>query len=443
MKKTTFLFIILLCCFSVSFAQEIHIINSVAKNTNYIDPLNNEKNLLFRFVLDFPAIAASEISEKESYLTMAITLYENGVPVKTAAGYSSLANYKTGNYQKINSSFDLRYSTQDILIQLKTLDLPEGEHNLTARFKLYKYGYAKNKVYQSFELNNIIINQPKTLKLLDAPAKQLTLFRDIEIRTDVNYEASNGIEISYEYNNNENEGQYSYINDQFYKESYYVYVTLFENNKPIKAIPNYKDITNEYGNIRIIEPISRFYPRDKLKPTFIPYAALKLSEGKHVITAKFEVICQKSEANKFHQKIEKQNINFNKPATQTVSLGIEYIVVGNKYFKDGFWDLDKPSPDIEVLVFSGNTLIWNKKSYDNYTFTNSSSTKNISYTISKGDAINIHLVDLDILFNDYIGEIFVKLSDDDIGKVHTANKYDDAVAVRGQIIDYKLNWIIK
>ncbi len=232
--------------------------------------------------------------------------------------------------------------------------------------------------------------------IFSTKAAELKLIKEATVETDYVLEGVHGILISYNYVESKNEMYIDSINDLLFDGSLYISVHLFENNKAIKPIEDYEKHATIDGSIAFYSNIRSFYPRDLPEPTFIPYATLNLTEGKHTISAKFEVYRYDQVGEKYKkqfQKFELKSISFVKPKTQKMSIHFETIelkpikkvVTDNEYVDED--DADEPNAALLINL----SEIYIHSTYFKDKFSTTSKEDCITFTISKNDIISVRI----------------------------------------------------
>lgn len=259
-------------------------------------------------------------------------------------------------------------------------------------------------------------------------AENLKIVSTIEVETDYMYEGAQGINISYKYSFLPLEEQNH--NDTILKNASFGINTLFfEDGNVIEPAKGYQSLLNEDGAISVnftffgseLDP-SKFY---KLKSIFIPYAALNLQEGKHIISVRGMFSGTDGAGVKHQQTIQKDNITFNKPKTNVFTLNIDYVEANILNSEGKAWDyalFRTDAPDVGINVLVGKTSVWSSHVNDTYMFSVGPNSKNISFLISEKDNVNILVQDIDIMFHDFIAKWVFTTSDKKPGTLYSYNK---------------------
>lgn len=259
-------------------------------------------------------------------------------------------------------------------------------------------------------------------------ASNLDIIKSVSVETDYMYNGVKGINITYKYNFlqliNENN------NDTLFDHSIFkINTQLYINNIAIEPANGYQDKENKNGNLEFnlsllsndISPTKN----DKSMTQFIPYASIKLNEGKQTIDIKAEITGKDATGFFHHQKVEKNEITFDKPKTRTFTLNIDYVEVNVNNSKGQAWDYSvfrTDAPDIEVSVMVANVSVWKKHVNDTYMFAVGPYSKNINFVISENDKIVIYTQDIDLIFHDYIANWNFTTSDKKLGVLYKYSK---------------------
>jgi hypothetical protein len=233
----------------------------------------------------------------------------------------------------------------------------------------------------------------------------------VVVETDYTSEGVKGIKLTYRYNFLPLEEQ-NHNDTILSKASFSISAILFENNKAIEPALGYKSIANTDGDaafgFEFLSTEMKASYFDKKKSLFIPYAALKLSQGNHVISIKTLFSGTDGTGIKHEQKLLNENVTFSKPKTNTFTLNIDYIEATEKNAKGNVWDIAffrTDAPDVGVNVLVGDISIWKKNVSDTYMFAVGPNSKNILFTISENDRVELLIQDIDLIFHDFIGQL--------------------------------------
>ena len=259
-------------------------------------------------------------------------------------------------------------------------------------------------------------------------AENFKIISTIDVETDYMYEGAEGINITYKYSFLPLEEQNH--NDTILKNATFgINTVFFENGNAIKPAAGYKSLLNENGDASVNFTFfgtelnaSKFY---KLKSVFIPYAALNLPEGNHVLSVRGIFSGTDGAGVKHEQVIQKDNVSFNKPKTNVFTLNIDYIEANTLNSRGQAWDyaiFRTDAPDVGINVLVGKTSVWSSHVNDTYMFSVGPNSKDISFLISEKDNVNILVQDIDVMFHDFIAKWVFTTSDKKPGTLYSYNK---------------------
>ena len=251
----------------------------------------------------------------------------------------------------------------------------------------------------SLLLNSPLIAQSNLPKIISA----------ITVQNDIISEGVKGMNVTIKYNFLSIEELNH--NDSILKNSDFFFATkCFENNKVIEADLGFTKFSSNnefYFKLNLLKQDVQASTIDKSIDFFIPYAALKLKEGKHTLSLKTEVVKIENVKTSTIQKFEKANLEIIKPAIQIVTFDIDYIELNTLNTKGNSWDVGifKPdAPDINVAIKLSSAIIWHQYQNDSYTYSLGSKSHNLTFAICKGDIITVYIQDLDIIFHDFVAQ---------------------------------------
>lgn len=273
-------------------------------------------------------------------------------------------------------------------------------------------------------------------------SSNLKIISSITIETDVDFDGAKGINVIYKYNflplEEENHND-TLLNGSIFK----IKTNVYQNNVAVEPAIGYSSVTNTNGNIEFVLTLmgadidaSKF---DKKITQFIPYAALKLNQGSNTIQIKAEISGKDATGFLHQQKLEKSDIQFNKPATKVFTMNIDYVELNTLNARGKAWDYSvfrTDAPDVGVNLLVGNTSVWKSHVNDTYMFAVGPNSKNISFTISENDKVAVLIQDIDIMFDDFAAKLLFSTSDKKAGTVYTYNK------PKGNIKSCSLNYKI-
>lgn len=174
-----------------------------------------------------------------------------------------------------------------------------------------------------------------------------------------------------------------------------------------------------------------FIVKDKKKgETFIPYAAMDLSEGKHTLDMTIKIKASGAFSDVYTQTIYKKGLVIQKPTTYTAIFDIDYVEVHELTPKNKHWDVgwfNTFKPDVSIQIMMANTIVWYDYLRDTYVYAQGPKSRNIKFTISKNDQIRFLVEDQDLIINDFIGEQLLPFNSKDLGKTQAIKNQFDSV----------------
>lgn len=157
---------------------------------------------------------------------------------------------------------------------------------------------------------------------------------------------------------------------------------------------------------------------------FIPYAALKLNQGKNTIMIESTFEGRDIQLKKYKQVLIKEKIKVDKPAIHTFTLTLDSLEANKLNSKGQGWDYSlfaSSAPDVEVRIMMGKTIICQEKADNSYLFIPSKSSKNITFTISEGDEVAINILDIDPIGTEKIASYRLSTYDKVLGMRYYIN----------------------
>jgi hypothetical protein len=256
----------------------------------------------------------------------------------------------------------------------------------------------------------------------------IKIIGSVDVETDYTSNGVKGINITYRYNFLQLEEE-NHNDTILSKASFAVSAVLYENNQPLEPALGYQSVANANGDAEFgfdfLSNEMQASKFDKKKSLFIPYAALKLSQGNHIISVKSIFSGTDGTGNKHEQKLIDENISFKKPKTNTFTLNIDYIEATEKNAKGNVWDVAffrTDAPDVGVTVLVGDISVWKKNVNDTYMFAVGPNSRNIVFTISENDRVELLIQDIDVLFHDFIARLAFDTKKLKTNQVYSYNK---------------------
>lgn len=265
-----------------------------------------------------------------------------------------------------------------------------------------------------------------------------TFIKNIVIKKDVYYEGAHGIEIDYTYNFDSLKT--ALHNDSLMDASLFTFTIGFASPAGnLKTTRQYKSLRNKNNEAEYSYVFrTKDFGFKDVMVCFVPYAALDIPEGKNTLLLSFSLNGKDGNGKSYEQYFPKQTVEINKKKQRQMTFNIDYVEVDKTDFKGEVWDFSpfgyNTQPDVATTFTVGNVLLW-KMSVENTTvFAVGPKSKNIIFKISEGDEVDIKITDVDMVFDDFIGEYKIKPSAADMGMLHTIDK------PTGKVIGCNMNW---
>ena len=273
----------------------------------------------------------------------------------------------------------------------------------------------------------------KALLLPGNEVKQdITFLSNVKVKMDYTHKGVIGAYITYEISISELKAKVQ--NDSIVNTANILVQTqLLAGNSGIMTNHGYNRIQDENGCLllRNNNKGMDFIVKDKKKgETFIPYAAMDLSEGKHVLDLTIKIKASGAFPQVYTQTIYQKGLVIQKPMTYTAIFDIDYVEVNELTPKNKQWDVGWFStfkPDVSIQIMMANTIVWFDYLRDTYVYAQGPKSRNIKFTISKNDQIRFLVEDQDLIMHDFIGEQLLPFNSKDLGKTQTIKNQFDSV----------------
>ncbi len=248
------------------------------------------------------------------------------------------------------------------------------------------------------------------IQITNAQTTDLKIISNIGVQTDYTFEGAKGINLTFQYNFLPIIEQTH--NDTILEDSkFYLKIKLFENNQSVMPAAGYHAIENVDQKLEYVIVFSGMdFDASKISKKvtqFIPYSALNMPQGFHVMHVQAQLSGKDAVGTLYKQTIQKEKIEFDKPATQIFTMNIDHVEVNPFNSSGQAWDyaiFKTDAPDVGVNIMVGNTTVYKKNVNDSYMFAAGPDARNISFTISKNDKVVVKIEDIDIMFHDFIAK---------------------------------------
>lgn len=138
---------------------------------------------------------------------------------------------------------------------------------------------------------------------------------------------------------------------------------------------------------------------------FIPYAALKLPEGKQSIRVKFELNGKDGFNNTYKQSAQSADIAFMKPTTKVFECALDSLVVKHFNAQGQAWDhsvFGADAPDLDFSIVMGDLEVGNIHKGNSFYIAFPDKPRIFRFLISENDEVTIFLKDTDDVIHDPI-----------------------------------------
>lgn len=214
---------------------------------------------------------------------------------------------------------------------------------------------------------------------------------------------------------------WGYIDKSEFKMATRIYV----GNESIQAQQGWvklSDNKNRFLFTSVFNSVLISYNRkNQILEQFIPYASLKLPEGKNTVSIESTFEGIDYERNKYKQVLKKEEIQFRNPASRTFTLALDSLEANVLNRKGQGWDYSmfgSSAPDIEVRVMMGTTAVWSEIVSNSYVFFPSKASKSVKFNIAEGDEVLIKVVDIDPIGSENIASFRLLTYDKTLGSTY-------------------------
>lgn len=239
------------------------------------------------------------------------------------------------------------------------------------------------------------------------------LIQDVVVQTDFVENGVKGILISINCDYNILRKKYetdSLLNHALRQARFSYNLTLFQDSIPIKSAFGYQSAfeKNEILELKFKCDPTWFDSKPIISENkvFIPYAAIKLKEGKQQkISVSIDLYGKDGFNNTYKQNTRSTLFSFDKPFTKIFECALDSLVV-KPFNKEGqAWDHElfgTDAPDLDFSIKMGDLEVGNIHKGNAYFITFRDKPRVFRFLISENDEITIYLVDTDNAFHDPI-----------------------------------------
>lgn len=269
-----------------------------------------------------------------------------------------------------------------------------------------------------------------------------SFIKSIDVQSDVMYNGAHGMKINYQ--TNFDSLIIAINNDSIILKSDFNISFSFETSAgkiiPAEGFGRFKNTENSliYSQ-KVIHNKKLNSKQDNV--FFVPYASFNVKEGEQVINIILNLTGKDGNGKEYTQLVEKSNIIIHKKAQYKVTFNIDYVEAAERNAKGRVWDFSplgyNIEPDVGVSFQVGGFIIWKKSVENNTVFVIGKSAKNISFIISQGDEFNVNVIDVDLLFDDFIGGYKIKPTATNLNTPYSIN------TINGKIVSCNMSCSIE
>ncbi len=304
--------------------------------------------------------------------------------------------------------------------------------------KMYILDDKTTKMTKLFSLFFMFYIQTMTIL---AQSGNCTFIKNIAIKQDIYNEGAHGVKIDFSYNFDSLKtalGNDSVLS----KSSFLLNISFSANSGNIKTNRQYKSLRNANGDASYTYTfMSKDYNYKDKNTCFIPYSALDIPEGKNTIFVNIVLSGKDGNGKKYEQLLPKQTVDIEKKQQRLMTFNVDYVEVDKTDLKGNAWDFSpfgyNTLPDVATAFTLGGVMLWKMSVENTNVFAVGPKSKNIIFKISEGDEVRIKITDVDLVFDDFIGELKVKPAESDKGTLHVIDK------PYGKITGCNLNWKVE
>lgn len=243
-------------------------------------------------------------------------------------------------------------------------------------------------------------------------AQNTTIISEIPVQTDVVENGVKGIRITVkcDYQVLRKKYQTDSILNQALKQARFFYVlTIFEDTNQVKPAFGYQNAFEKRDFLELkfkcSPPFADLKSISENRQIFIPYAALKLKEGKHNLSVVADLTGKDGFNNTYTQTTRSAIFSCNKPLTKIFECSVDSLVVKPFDNMGQAWDHElfgTDAPDLDFSIQMGDLEVGNIHKGNAYFISFPSKPRVFRFLISENDEVTIFLKDTDDAFHDPI-----------------------------------------
>ncbi len=188
-----------------------------------------------------------------------------------------------------------------------------------------------------------------------------------------------------------------------------VKLSIFQDSNQVKSAFGYQKAFGKGDFIEFKQSCNALFPESKAIPVinvfFIPYAALKLKEGKQTLYVSADLYGKDGFNTIYKQTKQSAAFTFNKPLTKIFECALDSLIV-KPFDKNGqAWDHDlfgTDAPDLDFSIKMGDLEVGNIHKGNNYSIVFPEKPRVFRFLVSENDEVTIFFTDMDDAFHDPI-----------------------------------------
>lgn len=186
-------------------------------------------------------------------------------------------------------------------------------------------------------------------------------------------------------------------------------LSIFQDTSRVKPAFGYQTAFGKNDFIEIKLPCNPFYldskPASVNNVIFIPYAGLKLKEGKQSLSISADLYGKDGLNTTYKQNTRSAVFTFIKPITKIFECALDSLIVKPFDNNGQAWDHElfgTDAPDLDFSIKMGDLEVGNIHKGNNYSILFSAKPRVFRFLVSENDEVTIFLTDIDDAFHDPI-----------------------------------------
>lgn len=246
---------------------------------------------------------------------------------------------------------------------------------------------------------------------LSAQSKE-NIIRGVQVQTDFVENGVKGLRISVlcDYSVLRKKYQTDSMMDRALNQARFFYVlSLFQDSNQVKPAFGYQTAFGKGDFVEMKVKCNPLLadPKSISENTFlfIPYAALKLKEGKHSLSVSADLSGKDGFNNSYRQNTRSTVFSFTKPLTKIFECSLDSLVVKPFDNQGQAWDHElfgTDAPDLDFSIKMGDLEVGNIHKGNNYFISFAAKPRVFRFLVSENDEVTIFLTDTDDAFHDPI-----------------------------------------